>query len=354
MTSHRAKRTGGVLLGSLLMAANVHAQDVLILNPDAGASPVGSAQNLSYGAGSIRITNGPNKVLISEPLGASPRWTVVISAPTGTQLGLGCYERGQRFETAFRPGIDMDFDSRGCNATFGRFRILDLTRDISGNVIGIAVDFAQQCESFGKAVMGKVRFNSKVPTSGPFMEPVLTSVGNLSFTAQIGAIGSGAPGGMGDIALTRETTRPSVNFENGTRFQYSGVLPGGSSGNWSLNMAAPGNVNLVVGAYPNATRYPFHEITEPGLSFSYNSGCNSLVGSFDVTDIRYDGLDAVPLRLAATFNQRCPNAEGPLTTGAINYTAVVNGPTNLYGEGVLFKSRFEDGDRPSLYFPSCE
>lgn len=355
MTTPETKVLTVALLGWILTAADCRAQDALVLNPDPGAFPVGAAQNLTYAAGSLRVTGGLNGINVREPNAASPTWRLSIRAATGSQLAVGCYERGTRFATSIRPEIDFSFGSSGCNATFGRFRVIEVATDMTGIITNLAVDFAQQCEGYGSAVTGKVRFNSTVPTSGVFLDPVISAGGNLAFTAQPGAVGGSAPGGVGNIALTRATTRPSVNFDNGASFQYSGILPGGGSGFWSLDFAAPGNAPLVVAAYPSATRFPFQASNEPGLDFSYNGlGCNTLAGAFDLTDVQYDGLDAVPLKVIGTFTQRCPNGQGPLTSGSINYVAVVNGPTNLYGEGVMFKSRFEDGDRPSLYNPSCQ
>lgn len=340
---------------SLALAANATAQDALVLQPDPGAYPVGTAQNLSYAVGSLRVTGGLNGLQIQGPTGASPSWTLSIRPPTGGTLAQGCFERSLRFATPLRASLAFSFGSSACNQAFGRFRVLEVATDAGGNITSLAVDFAQQCESYRQAVTGKIRFNSQIPTTGAFHEPVLTATGNLTFTAQPGAVGSTAPSGNGNVALNRQTTTPSVSFNNGISIRYSGTLPGGSTGSWSLDFAAPFNAFLTAGSYPNATRFGFQAAAESGLDFGYHGfGCSTLVGSFDLTAARYDGLDAVPLELAGTFNQRCNNASGPLTTGTIAYTAVVNGPTNLYGDGVLFRSRFEDGDQPSLYFPSCQ
>lgn len=349
----RASASGYALL-ALIVSANLAAQDALILNPDPGASPVGSSQNLSYTAGTLRVSGGLSRVQLLQPTDASPSWRLNLAAPSGTQLATGCYERALRFGTTLRPEIDFSFNGAGCNQTFGRFRVIEVTAQ-GGAITGLAVDFALQCESFGGAVLGKLRFNSQVPTTGGFLEPVVSTTGNLSFNAQPGAVGGTAPGGVGNIALTRGTTRPSINFDNGMSFAYSGPLPGGASGFWQVDFAAPGNAALVPGNYPGATRFPFQAISEAGLSFSYNgAGCNTLFGAFDLTTVRYDGLDSVPLDLVGTFSQRCSTTQSPLTTGSISYAATVIGPTSLYGEGVLFRSRFEDGDKPSLYFPSCQ
>lgn len=345
---------GGYALLTLFFSAGLAAQDILILNPDAGSSPVGSPQDLSYAAGTLRVSGSLSGVQVLQPTGASPSWRLNFAAPSGTQLATGCYERALRFGTTVRPELDFSFNGSGCNETFGRFRVLEFTTQ-GGTITSLAVDFAQQCEGFGRAVLGKLRFNSQVPTTGNFLEPIVSATGNLSFNAQPGAVGGSAPGGVGNIALTRGTLRPTKNFDNGMSFAYSGPLPGGASGSWRLDFAAPGSVELVPGSYPSATRFPFQLSSEAGLNFDYNgSGCSALFGAFDLTAARYDDLDPVPLDLVGTFSQHCETAQGPLTTGSIAYTAIVNGPTSLYGEGVLFRSRFEDGDRPSLYFPSCQ
>jgi hypothetical protein len=177
----------------------------------------------------------------------------------------------------------------------------------------------------------------------------------MSFVAAQGAIGFSAPGGTGNITLDRTTTRPSTNFDNGASVNYSGPLPGGTNGFWSLEFASPGSLPLLVATYPVATRYPFQAPTEAGLDFGYNgAGCNTSVGSFDVTNVRYDQLDPVIIDFAATFAQRCNNAQGPLTSGSVSYSGNLVGPASFYGDGVLFRAGLENGDRPTFFSASCQ
>lgn len=344
-----------VVVAACLTTQAVSAQDALVVSPDSGAFPIGTPQNLSYGNGTLIVTGSLAGLSITNPAGASPTWRVSLRPVSGGQLALGCFERARRFGNPTRPEIDFSFASSGCNNAYGRYKILELQTGVGGAVTSLAVDFAQQCEGFGKATLGKVRFNSAVPTTGNFHEPVLNLAGNLSFVAAQGAVGASAPGGTGNITLGRVTTRPSTNFDNGVSVSYDGPLPGGSNGFWSLDFASPGDLPLVVADYPIATRYPFQAPAEAGLSFSYHGlGCNTSVGAFNVTNVRYDQLDPVVIDFAATFSQRCNNAQQPLTSGTISYNGNIIGPTSLYGDGVLFRSGLENGERPTFFSATCQ
>lgn len=87
---------------------------------------------------------------------------------------------------------------------------------------------------------------------------------------------------------------------------------------WSGDFQLPsGNARLVAGTYSGLRRYPFHDIAAGGLSWSGEGrGCNTLIGSFTIDSVRYDGaqLAAIGLR----FEQRC---EGGATVlrGAVRW-----------------------------------
>jgi VCBS repeat-containing protein len=105
------------------------------------------------------------------------------------------------------------------------------------------------------------------------------------------------------------------NFDNGVSVFYSG---GGES--WNLRFAAPFEADLTPGHYANATRFPFQEPDEPGLSVTGNGrGSNTLTGHFTVTQAVYAANGDV-LRFAATFEQ---HSEGlpPALTGEIKINA---------------------------------
>jgi hypothetical protein len=80
----------------------------------------------------------------------------------------------------------------------------------------------------------------------------------------------------------------------------------GSYNWWYADFAAPQGSELTVGAYENATRYPFQDPSVPGLSFDGNgAGCNTLTGRFDVLELEFDPNTNQVVRLAIDFEQHC-------------------------------------------------
>ena len=92
-------------------------------------------------------------------------WTLDLAAPTDEVLGVGVYEGATRwpFQSPTGPGLDFSGASRGCNRLSGRFEILELSYDESGNVETLAVNFEQNCEETMPTLKGLVRHNSSVP-----------------------------------------------------------------------------------------------------------------------------------------------------------------------------------------------
>ncbi|WP_326754303.1 hypothetical protein OHB56_25675 [Streptomyces sp. NBC_01635] len=125
----------------------------------------------------------------------------------------------------------------------------------------------------------------------------------------------------------------------------------GANGDWwYLNLAAPSGTALAPGTYTGATRHPFNEPTEPGLSLSGNGrGCNTLTGEFTVDAVEF-GPQGYVKKLDATFVQHCEggstaargevhidNPPPPAELGlglavALNGTAsTLNGKATLHG-----------------------
>ena len=74
---------------------------------------------------------------------------------------------------------------------------------------------------------------------------------------------------------------------------------------WYMQFAAPQGETLATGTYDGATRYAFHDPSDPGLDvFGEGRGCNTLTGSFTVTQIAYDDAGAVQ-SFDADFEQHC-------------------------------------------------
>ena len=107
----------------------------------------------------------------------------------------------------------------------------------------------------------------------------------------------------------------SKNFDEGVSVSFD--APGE---NWSLDFAAPGDALLTPQLYEGATRFPFQEVTEPGLAvFGNGSGCNGLTGFFRVYEITY-GAGTTIDSFAADFAQKCDASLGRLV-GAIRYNS---------------------------------
>lgn len=81
---------------------------------------------------------------------------------------------------------------------------------------------------------------------------------------------------------------------------------------WNFDIAPPSGETLKVGHYPNATRYPFQESTEAGLSFTGDGrGCNRSTGNFTVTKLSYN-FDGSLRELDVDFVQHCEGGTSAL------------------------------------------
>ncbi|MCG6156582.1 tandem-95 repeat protein [Rubinisphaera margarita] len=109
---------------------------------------------------------------------------------------------------------------------------------------------------------------------------------------------------------------------------------------WSVDFAAPAGETLSPGTYTGATRYPFQDAEDPGLSISgQHRGYNTSVGEFTITQL-VTADDGSIENFAATFWQA--SYEGaPRMTGAINYNYVDGSDVG----SVLFNDFDLDGDQ---------
>ena len=83
---------------------------------------------------------------------------------------------------------------------------------------------------------------------------------------------------------------------------------------WYLDFDAPDGQTLTAGTtYANATRYPFNG-SGPGLAiYGEGRGCNTLTGSFTVTEAVFGGPDSSYIQdFVATFEQHCEGGEPAL------------------------------------------
>lgn len=95
---------------------------------------------------------------------------------------------------------------------------------------------------------------------------------------------------------------------------------------WFLDFAAPNGAPLTVGAYQDATRFPFQSASVPGLDFSGNGrGNNTLTGAFSVLEAIFAG-DGTVLSFAADFVQYDEGFQNWWNVGAIRYNSSVDLP----------------------------
>jgi len=83
---------------------------------------------------------------------------------------------------------------------------------------------------------------------------------------------------------------------------------------WYLDFDAPNGQTLTAGTtYADATRYPFNG-SGPGLAiYGEGRGCNTLTGSFTVTEAVFGGPDSSYIQdFVATFEQHCEGGEPAL------------------------------------------
>ena len=74
-------------------------------------------------------------------------WSLTLGTADGAPLHIGSYEGAGRFPGGGVNGLDFFGTGHGCNATSGRYSVLDLQADTAGTITRLAVDFEQHCES---------------------------------------------------------------------------------------------------------------------------------------------------------------------------------------------------------------
>lgn len=122
------------------------------------------------------------------------------------------------------------------------------------------------------------------------------------------------------------------NFDNGASLSFDEADPGFS--NWHVDLSAPDEAELSVGSYPVAERFPFQGPGIAGLSVTGEGrGCNTLTGSFNVSEVRFDRFGE-PVRLNASFVQHCGGAT-PALTGNVSFAKGTLGPVVLGTGNVL-------------------
>jgi hypothetical protein len=162
--------------------------------------------------------------------------------------------------------------------------------------------------------------------------------GSLSFSGDAGDYISGG------LSYSYSTaTKDQLDVSASTDHQHIGVSVSGANGDWwYLDFASPAGTPLAAGQYTGATRYPFNSAAEPGLSLDGNGrGCNTLTGSFTITDVVF-GPNGYVQTLDATYEQHCEGVTAALR-GEVHIANPTPPPVLTLGLGVAV-----DGTASSL------
>jgi heat shock protein HslJ len=143
---------------------------------------------------------------------------------------------------------------------------------------------------------------------GPEAQALTVSSGSMSFSGDAGDYISG-----GQSYSYSPAAGDSLNVNGSSDDNHISVSVDGANGDWwYLDLAAPAGQQLAPGDYTGATRYPFNEAAEPGLSIDGNGrGCNTLTGSFSVADVVF-GPNGYVQKLDATYEQHCEGGTAAL------------------------------------------
>jgi hypothetical protein len=87
----------------------------------------------------------------------------------GVPLEPGAYLNAQRAPDATpgHPGLNIEFDSRGCDVITGNFTVTDAVYAADGTVSSLAFNFEQHCEGATPALFGTFTYNANAPTGVP-------------------------------------------------------------------------------------------------------------------------------------------------------------------------------------------
>jgi hypothetical protein len=263
---------------------------------------IGAGQTRSYKAPPATISaSGTAESLTVAVTSGSDWWYVDLAAPRGETLHPGTYRNAERaaFRTGRSPGLDVSGNGRGCNQVYGQFTIDQIETEASGSIAVLDAHFTQRCESAtAPRLNGTVHFRA-YPLSYRFASDPGDYVG----------------GGKTKSYTNSTSVFALIGSTNGVHYTVSGQRD-----DWTVDLMPPAGEQLHVGTYTGAQRAPFREPGHPGLDVGGDGrGCNTLTGSFTITELVTDPTGAVKA-LAATFEQHCEGA-APALRGTIHFYA---------------------------------
>lgn len=285
---------------------------------------IGQGQTHTYTPANAQVTVGASGAHLTLGVQGNEDWSADFQAMTGlTQLQPGYYAGLQRypFHNPVKGGLNFSGEGRGCNTLNGWF-VVDSVSYTAGSLSAVDLRFEQHCEGAAPALRGQLHWvaGDTATPGGPVNPPPAglwsPAVGATPATGNYVYLVSD-PGdyiGQGQThTYTPADTTIGVNSNGG----YVGFNLNGATWWYGDFKAMNTLTQLQPGYYGNLQRYPFHNPTIGGLSWSGDGrGCNTLTGWFVVDSVSYDNgvLKAIDLR----FEQHCEGG-APALHGKVHW-----------------------------------
>lgn len=294
---------------------------IITLTSDVG-DYIGQGRNYTYTNADAVLTVNANGGLLTVSIDGDETWNASFQLPnTYSELQPGSYGNLTRypFHDPSIGGLDWHGEGRGCNTLTGWLVIDKVT--YTGNVLNdIELRFEQHCEGGVSALHGELKWYASDTTTPPgpvhplptgLWEPTsdpLPASGNYVYLES-------EPGdyiGAGNNYLYTEPTDTVTVNSTSARVTVS-------VGGWNATFQGMNTLAyLEEGYYGDLQRYPFHNPTKGGLSWSGNGrGCNTLTGWFVVDSFTYTGVDLTAIDLR--FEQHCEGG-APALNGKIHWS----------------------------------
>ncbi|NML43449.1 DUF11 domain-containing protein [Ramlibacter sp. G-1-2-2] len=221
--------------------------------------------------------------------------------------------------------LSITGQGRGCNQSSGAVTINNAWY-ASGQLVGIDLDFSQQCDASTGTLRGHITWSASDPTlpAGPvnplpagLWTPAPASLpASGSYVALSSDTGDYVGAGVPLSVYTRSNAVLSLLESNGRV-----TVSVGGNESWSGDFVVMNSLSqLQPGYYGNLRRYPFNNPKRGGLSwYGQGRGCNTLSGWFTVDSVMYDGNGRLS-RLDLRFEQHCEFGS-PALHGVIHWDA---------------------------------
>jgi uncharacterized repeat protein (TIGR01451 family) len=295
----------------------------IILQSDAG-DYVGAGKRYSYNRANAQLQLLGSGSAVHFSVAGDQSWTSDLRLPGNlATLQPGTYPGVPRLPDGTSGNFYWVGEGRGCNSSLSTL-IVDGATYVAGVLTVLDLRFEQHCEGGGAALRGQLHWNANDATlpAGPINPP----------PAGLWAPAAGAVPASGNYVYLQSDTgdfigagRTMTYTQANAQLQLTlnnGLLQVTVNGddNWSGQFAAMTAIaTLQPGYYPDLRRYPFHNTTRGGLSWSGEGrGCNTLTGWFAVDSISFLGgaVSSIDLR----FEQHCEGGAAALR-GRIHWSS---------------------------------